>query len=91
MRLLEKLLNDEVRSRARTSSTQARVFSDEVQAVLHRYELKQRTSAEVVALSKSPRDARRLHEQLGLSRELPRTRGRRRRREGRLSACEDRA
>ena len=48
MRLLEKLLNDEIRSRARTSQTQARVFSDEVQAVLHRYELKQLTSAEVV-------------------------------------------
>ena len=48
MRLLEKLLNDEIRSRARTSQTQARVFSDEVQAVLHRYELKRLTSAEVV-------------------------------------------
>jgi len=36
VRPLEKLLNDEIRSRARTSQTQARVFSEEVQAVLHR-------------------------------------------------------
>ena len=73
MRLLEKLLNDEIRSRARTSQTQAKVFSDEVQAVLQRYELKQLTSAEVVErlveIAKRLRDARHRHEQLGLSRE----------------------
>ena len=49
MRLLDKLLNGEIRSRAPTSQTQARVFSDEVQAVLHRYELKQLTRAEAVS------------------------------------------
>jgi type I restriction enzyme, R subunit len=49
------------------------VFSEEVQAVLHRYELKQLTSAEVVErlveIAKRLRDARRRHEELGLSRE----------------------
>ena len=73
MRLLDKLLNDEIRSRACTSQTQARVFRDEVQAVLQRYELKQLTSAEVaerlVEIAKRLRDARRRHEQLGLGRE----------------------
>ena len=73
MRLQDKLLNDEICSRARTSQTPARLFSDKVQAVLHRYELKQLTSAEVVErlveIAKRLRDARRRHEQLGLSRE----------------------
>ena len=49
------------------------MFSEEVQAVLHRYELKQLTSAEVVErlveIAKRLRDARRRHEELGLSRE----------------------
>jgi type I restriction enzyme R subunit len=71
VRLLEKLLNDEIRSRARTSQTQANIFAEEVQAVLNRYELKQLTSAEVVErlveIAKRLRDARRRHEQLGLS------------------------
>ena len=49
VRLLEKLLNDEIRSRARTSQTQARVFSEEVHAVLRRHKLKRLASAEVVA------------------------------------------
>lgn len=49
------------------------MFSEEVQAVLYRYELKQLTSAEVVErlveIAKRLRDARRRHEELGLSRE----------------------
>lgn len=49
------------------------MFSEEVQAVLHRYELKQLTSAEVVErlveIAKRLRDARRRREQLGLSQE----------------------
>ncbi len=72
VRLLEKLLNDEIRSPARTSQTQAGVFSEEVEAVLHRYELRQLSSAEVVErlveIAKRLRDGRRRHEQLGLSR-----------------------
>ena len=73
VRLLEKLLNDEICSRARASQTQAGVFSEEVQAVLNRCELKQLTSAEVVErlveIAKRLRDARRRHYQLCLSRE----------------------
>lgn len=73
VRLLEKLLNDEIRSRTRSNRMQAKIFSDEVQAVLQRYELKQLTSAEVVErlveIAKRLRDARRRHEQLGLSQE----------------------
>ena len=52
---------------------QAKVFSEQVAAVLHRYEQKQLTSAEVVErlveIAKQLRGARRRHEQLGLSEE----------------------
>lgn len=73
VRLLEKLLNDEITGRMRANRMQAKVFSEEVRAVLQRYELKQLTSAEVVErlveIAKQLRDARRRHEQLGLSEE----------------------
>ena len=97
VRLLEKLLNDEIRSRARTSQTQAKVFSEEVQAVLHRYELKQLTSAEVVErlveIAKRLRDARAATSSSASargSRLLRRPRRRRRGREGRSGAGNDR-
>ena len=71
IRLLEKLLKGEVRSRSRTNRTQAKLFSEQIEAVLRRYELRQISSAEVVErlveIAKSLRDARRRHEQLGLS------------------------
>ncbi len=71
VKLLEKLLNDEIKGRMRSNQMQAKVFSDEVRAVLQRYELKQLTSAQVVErlveIAKQLRDARRRHEQLGLS------------------------
>jgi type I restriction enzyme, R subunit len=71
IRLLEKLLNDEIKGRTRTNQMQAKLFSEEVRAVLQRYELKQLTSAEVVErlveIAKQLRSARRRHEQLGLS------------------------
>jgi type I restriction enzyme, R subunit len=71
IRLLEKLLNGEVRSRSRTSRMQAKLFSEQIEAVLHRYELRQISSAEVVErlveIAKNLRDARRRHQQLGLS------------------------
>jgi type I restriction enzyme R subunit len=71
MRLLEKLLKGEIRARGRTNQTQAKLFSDRVQDVLRRYELRQITSAEVIArlieIGKSLRDARLRHEQLGLT------------------------
>jgi len=73
VRLLEKLLNDEIHGRMRSSQMQAKLFSEQVTAVLQRYELKQLTSAEVVArlveIAKELRDARHRHEQLGLSQE----------------------
>ncbi len=73
VRLLEKLLNDEIRGRMRANQMQAKLFSEEVRAVLRRYELKQLTSAEVVErlveIAKQLRDARHRHEQLGLSEE----------------------
>ena len=73
VRLLEKLLNDEIKGRMRSNQMQAKVFSEEVRAVLQRYELKQLTSAEVVErlveIAQQLRDARRRHEQLGLSEE----------------------
>jgi type I restriction enzyme R subunit len=73
VRLLEKLLKDEIRARARSNQTQAKLFSDKIAELLHRYELRQLTSADVVArlvaIAKELRDARRRHEQLGLSEE----------------------
>ena len=73
VRLLEKLLNDEIRSRARTSQTQAKVFSEEVQAVLHPTSSSSspapKSVERLVEIAKRLRDARRRHEQLGLSRE----------------------
>jgi type I restriction enzyme R subunit len=71
VRLLEKLLKDEIRSRRTTSRAQAKLFSEKVSEILKRYELRQLTSAEVVKklveLAKSLRDSRRRHEQLGLT------------------------
>jgi type I restriction enzyme R subunit len=73
VRLLEKLLRDEVKSRMRTNRIRAQRFGERVQDVLRRYELKQLTSAEVikrlVEIAKELRDARHRHEQLGLSEE----------------------
>lgn len=73
VRLLEKLLNDELKARRRTSTAQAKLFGEELEAVLGRYERRQLTSAEVVErlveLAKRLRDARHRHEQLGLSEE----------------------
>jgi type I site-specific restriction-modification system R (restriction) subunit len=71
--LMKKLLNGEIRTRLAGNRVQHKRFSDEVTAVLARYEAKQITSAEVVKeLVKLARDLRsqaRRHEQLGLSRE----------------------
>jgi type I restriction enzyme R subunit len=71
IRLLEKLLKDEVRGRGRTNATQAKLFGEEIEAVLRRYELRQISSAEVVErlveIAKSLRAARHRHEELGLS------------------------
>jgi type I restriction enzyme, R subunit len=71
VRLLEKLLRGEIRSRQSTSQTQAKIFGEQIDAVLRRYEARQISSAEVVArlveIAKNLRGARRRHEQLGLT------------------------
>ncbi len=71
IRLLEKLLKGEMRSRSRANRTQTRLFGDQIEAVLRRYELRQISSAEVVErlveIAKAMREARHRHEQLGLS------------------------
>jgi type I restriction enzyme R subunit len=70
IRLLEKLLKGEIRSGRRTSQAQAKLFSEQIETVLRRYEARQISSAEVVErlveIAKSLREARRRHEQLGL-------------------------
>jgi type I restriction enzyme R subunit len=70
IRLLEKLLKGEIRGRRRTSQAQAKIFSEQIDNVLRRYEARQISSAEVVErlveIAKSLRQARRRHEQLGL-------------------------
>ncbi len=71
IRLLEKLLKGEIRSGRRTSQAQAKLFSEQIETVLRRYEARQISSAEVVErlveIARSLREARRRHEQLGLS------------------------
>lgn len=71
MRLLEKLLNDEIKGRLRTNRTQAKEFSEAMERLLAMYANRQLTSAQVVEklveLAKKIRDARHRHEQLGLS------------------------
>jgi type I restriction enzyme R subunit len=61
----------------RANQMQAKLFSEQVTAVLQRYEFKQLTSAEVVErlveIAKQLRDARHRHEQLGLGQEEARS------------------
>jgi type I restriction enzyme R subunit len=70
---LRKLLNDEIRSRGRRNQMQAKLFGNELEAVLARYRNRQISGAEVVQalveLAKKVRDARHRHEELGLSEE----------------------
>lgn len=70
---LKKLLNDEIRSRGRRNQMQAKLFGNELEAVLARYRDRQIIGAEVVKalveLAKKVRDARHRHEELGLSEE----------------------
>jgi hypothetical protein len=69
--ILKKILSDEIRVRSRTNRMQAKLFSDQLQAVLDRYEARQITSGEVIErlieLAKKLRDARRRHQALDLS------------------------
>jgi type I restriction enzyme R subunit len=74
MRAIQQLLDDQVKGRMRrTNPIQAKQFSDEIDAVLLRYQNRQLTSAEVVErlveIAKRVRDAHHRHEQLGLTEE----------------------
>jgi type I restriction enzyme R subunit len=73
VRLLEKLLNDEIKGRLRTNQTQAKEFAQAMEWLLSQYANRQLTSAEVVEklvdLAKQIREARNRHEQLGLTAE----------------------
>jgi type I restriction enzyme, R subunit len=70
---LKKLLSDEIRSRGRRNQMQAKLFGDQLEALLARYRNRQITGAEVVKalvdLAKKVRDARHRHDELGLSEE----------------------
>jgi type I restriction enzyme R subunit len=70
---LKKLLGDEIRSRGRRNQMQAKLFGDELEAVLARYRNRQIAGAEVVKalvdLARKVRDARHRHQELGLSEE----------------------
>jgi type I restriction enzyme, R subunit len=72
-RLLQKLLDDELKARRRTNHLQAKRFGDEIEAVLKRYELRQISSTEVVErlieIAKRLRDSAHRHEELGLTEE----------------------
>ncbi len=73
LKLLQKLLNDEITGRLRSNRTQAKEFADAMERLLTQYENRQLTSAQVVEklveLAKRIRDARGRHEQLGLTTE----------------------
>ena len=72
-KLLQKLLDDQLKARQRTNSLQAKRFGEEIEAVLRRYEQRQLSSAEVVErlieIAKRLRDSAHRHEDLGLSEE----------------------
>ena len=72
-KLLQKLLDDQLKARRRTNNLQAKRFSEEIEAVLRRYELRQLSSQEVVErlidIAKRLRDAGHRHEELGLTEE----------------------
>jgi type I restriction enzyme R subunit len=72
-KVLQKLLDDQLKARRRTNNLQAKRFGDEIDAVLRRYEQRQISSAEVVErlieIAKRLRDSAHRHEELGLTEE----------------------
>lgn len=70
-RLIQKLLDDQLKARRAANSLQAKRFGEEIEAVLRRYEQRQLTSAEVVErlieIAKRLRDSAHRHEALGLT------------------------
>jgi type I restriction enzyme R subunit len=73
VRLLQKLLNDEIASRLRGNQIQAKNFREEIVKLIGRYEANQLSSAEIVdalvAVARKLRAARKRNEQLGLTEE----------------------
>jgi type I restriction enzyme R subunit len=69
--LLKRILSDEIRVRARSNQMQAKLFGEQLNEVLQRYDARLLTSGEVierlVELAKKMRDARRRNEALGLT------------------------
>jgi type I restriction enzyme R subunit len=72
-KLLEKLLDDQVTARRKTNHLQAKRFTEEIEAVLARYQQRQLTSQQVVeeliSIAKKLREAGHQHEHLGLTEE----------------------
>jgi type I restriction enzyme R subunit len=71
--LLQKLLNDEIKTRSRKNVVQARSFSSMLEAAVRRYQAKAIEAAQVIEelieLARELRDADRRGEELGLSEE----------------------
>jgi len=71
MGLLQRLINDQIRSVQRTNIVQARKFSEQLDAAIRRYTNRALTTAEIIAelvkLAKEMRDNNKRHEDLGLS------------------------
>jgi type I restriction enzyme R subunit len=71
LELLQKLLNDEIRVRARRNLVQSRAFSDMLQQAIRNYQNRSIEAAQVISelieLAKQMREAHRRGEQLGLS------------------------
>jgi type I restriction enzyme R subunit len=71
MGLLQRLINDQIRSVQRTNIVQARKFSEQLDEAIRRYTNRSLTTAEIIAelvkLAKEMRDSDKRHEDLGLS------------------------
>lgn len=71
MGLLQRLINDQIRSVQRTNIVQARKFSEQLDEAIRRYTNRSLTTAEIIAelvkLAKEMRDNNKRHEDLGLS------------------------
>jgi type I restriction enzyme R subunit len=71
MGLLQRLINDQIRSVQRTNIVQARKFSEQLDEAIRRYTNRALTTAEIIAelvkLAKAMRDSEHRHEELGLS------------------------
>lgn len=71
MGLLQRLINDQIRTIQHTNIVQARKFSEQLDEAIRRYTNRALTTAEIIAelvkLAKEMRDSENRHEELGLS------------------------